>query len=179
MKNKFYFLNHDDAVDVLVEAWGNPPSSASNTMGMMFPVQYDPLSPDNWGIELSMDQLGFVQDDDAASIDYADLLKRMKADTRAQNEEREKGGYEPITLIGLAAAPEYDAVNKRLHWAKELQFGNDEDRTLNYDVRFLGREGVLVMSYVAKMKQLPEIKASLGEVLSAASFVEGKRYSDF
>ncbi len=123
--------------------------------------------------------LGYVDDKDAASIDYAELLTNMQADTLAGNEERKKEGYEPITLVGWASPPKYDFANKRLHWAKELQFGDSQNRTLNYDVRFLGREGVFVMSYIAQMHQLPQIEESLESVLGLASFTPGKRYTDF
>ena len=157
LKDKFYFLDRDDAIEVLTEAWGNPPSTVGETLGMVFPVELDPIADGNWGIELRMDKMGYVDDKDAASIDYAELLTSMQADTLAANEERKKEGYEPIKLVGWASPPKYDFVNKRLHWAKELQFGDSQNRTLNYDVRFLGREGVFVMSYIAQMKQLSEI----------------------
>lgn len=177
--DNFYFLDKKDAVSVLTEAWGNPPNSASDTVGMIFPAKYDPLAEGNWGIELRWEKIGYVNDGDAASIDYDELLKSMQSDTLSGNEQREKDGYPPITLIGWASPPVYDAVNKRLHWAKELKFGNDTTNTLNYDVRFLGREGVFVMSYIATVEQLPEIRQSLDGVLGIAGFTAGKKYSDF
>ncbi|MDQ6435147.1 DUF2167 domain-containing protein [Mesorhizobium sp. LHD-90] len=179
LRDKFYFLGKEDTIAVLTEAWGNPPTSAVGSVGMIFPVKYDPLASDGWGVLLSVDKIGYVDDKDAASIDYDDLLNTMRRDTITENETRKQDGFEPITLIGWAAPPVYDTENKRLHWAKELQFGNAEKHTLNYDVRFLGREGVLIMGYVASIDQLPEIQASLPDVLSTPSFAPGKRYSDF
>jgi uncharacterized membrane-anchored protein len=178
LKDKFYFVNSDDARAILTEAWGNPPSVASVVAGMIFPGKVSPLS-DTWGIELKPDTIGYVNDEDAASIDYGDLLATMKSDTMAGNEERTKAGYDPITLIGWAQPPKYDSQNKRLYWAKELKFGNSEKNTLNYDIRFLNREGVLVMSYIASMDQLPEVTSSLPDVLNAVSFEAGTRYSDY
>jgi uncharacterized membrane-anchored protein len=179
LKDKFYFLDHDDAVQVLTEGWGNPANTTVETLGMIFPVDYDPLADGTWGIELRHEKIGYVDDLDAATIDYSDLLRTMQSDTNSRNEERVKEGFSPVTLVGWASPPTYDTVNKRLHWAKELQFGEATSRTLNYDVRFLGREGVFVMSYIATMDQLPEIKQSLDEVLNLASFAEGKRYADY
>jgi uncharacterized membrane-anchored protein len=175
----FYFLNKEDAAEVLVGAWGNPPDSSINTLGMIFPSKYSPISDGSWGIEVSFEKMGYVKDDDAASTNYDELLASMKSDTLDGNAEREKNGYEPITLIGWASPPIYDQTNKRLHWAKELQFGPSASHTLNYDVRFLGREGVFIMSYIANMEQLPEIKANLDPVLGLVSFKEGKKYADF
>ena len=175
----FYFLDKEDAGEVLVGIWGNPVEGTASTIGMIFPSKYSPISDGSWGIELSYDNLGYVKDEDAASTNFDELLSQMKLDVIEANPGRQENGYEPITLIGWASPPTYDKVNKRLHWAKELQFGSDPDHTLNYDVRFLGREGVFVMSYIASVDQLPEIKANLDPVLSLVSFNEGKRYSDF
>ena len=179
LKDKFYFLDRKDAKSVLTEAWGNPPDAGAGSVGMIFPASLDPIAENNWGIELRWEKIGYVDDSDAASIDYAELLRGMQEDTLSANDQRVKDGFPPVTLIGWASPPVYDAVNKRLHWAKELQFGTDAVHTLNYDVRFLGREGVFVMSYIAKVEQLPEIKQSLDEVLGLADFNTGKKYTDF
>jgi uncharacterized membrane-anchored protein len=175
----FYFLDKGDAKEILVDAWGNPPENMEGTEGMVFPAKYTPLEETSWGIKLSFDKMGYVKDEDAASTDYDELLAGMKSEVLEGNADRKQAGYEPITLIGWASPPVYDKDNKRLHWAKELQFGDSQGHTLNYDVRFLGREGVFIMSYIAGMDQLPEIKANLDPVLSLVSFKEGKKYSDF
>ena len=179
LKDKFYFLDKKDATSVLTEAWGNPPETASEALGMIFPIKYEPIAGNGWGIELRWEKIGYVDDSDAASIDYGELLSSMQADTLSGNDQRVKDGYQPIKLVGWASPPVYDFVHKRLHWAKELKFGDDTVRTLNYDVRFLGREGVFVMSYIATVEQLPEIKQSLDEVLGLADFNTGKKYTDF
>jgi uncharacterized membrane-anchored protein len=176
--DKFYFLNSQDARAILVDAWGNPPDGISTTAGMIFPGHLSPLG-DTWGVQLHPDPIGYVDDKDAASMDYNELLSTMQEDTLASNPEREKQGYDPITLIGWAAPPKYDAQNKRLYWAKELKFGESATNTLNYDIRFLNREGVFVMSYIASMEQLPEVNASLPDMLNTVSFDAGKRYADF
>jgi uncharacterized membrane-anchored protein len=176
--DKFYFVNSDAARAILTEAWGNPPDSVLAAAGMIFPAKVSPLS-ETWGIQLRPDLIGYVNDEDAASIDYDDLLTSMKSDMQAENDERTKAGYDPITLVGWAQPPKYDAQNKRLYWAKELKFGTAEKNTLNYDIRFLNRQGVLVMSYIASMDQLSEVSNSLPDVLNAVSFEPGMRYSDF
>jgi uncharacterized membrane-anchored protein len=179
LKDKFYFLNTEDSRVVLVDAWGNPPDTTQTTAGMIFPARLSPLVDNVWGIEVRPDPIGYVNDVDAVTIDYDELLKSMQADEEAGNPDREKAGYEPIKLIGWAKPPTYDSVNKRLYWAKELQFGNRTPHTLNYDIRFLNRRGVVVMSYIASMDELPQVDASLPDVLNTVSFDEGMRYSDY
>ena len=66
-----------------------------------------------------------------------------------------------------------------MYWAKDLVFGSENDHTLNYNIRILGRRGVLVLNAVANMKQLTAIKSETRNVLSAVEFNEGHRYADF
>jgi len=50
---------------------------------------------------------------------------------------------------------------------------------LNYNIRILGRRGVLVLNSVAGMSQLPEIERNTPAILSAVNFNSGNRYADF
>ena len=51
--------------------------------------------------------------------------------------------------------------------------------TLNYDVRVLGREGVLSMQAVAPMDQLAQVRTEMRPLLDVAEFNEGYRYAEF
>lgn len=119
------------------------------------------------------------KDKDAEKIDYADLLKQMQKDTREANKEREKQGYSSVELIGWAAPPHYDQAVHKLYWAKQLKFGGGNEDTLNYNIRILGRRGVLVLNAVSAMSQLPEIERSAPQILAAIDFNPGNRYADF
>lgn len=173
----YYYLDAFDARFVLTEIWGNPENNT--TLGMLFPVDASPLHNDSWGIEISFEEIGYVSDKDAAGYDYASLLKQMQADTREASKWRLENGYESIELVGWAAEPHYDTAERKLHWAQLLNFGSAEYNTLNYNIRALGRRGVLVLNFIADESQLPEIKGALPEVLSMVSFTEGNRYADF
>ena len=173
----FYFLDARDAETVLVDLWGNPPGQ--DVLGMLFPAQHSPLDYESWAVTIDYSEDGFVADDDAADIDYADLLRDMQKDTRDSNDARVEAGYEPVELIGWAEQPYYDAAAKKLYWAKELQFGDSEDTTLNYEIRALGRRGILSLTFIAASSQLDEINASRDAVLAMTEFNEGHRYVDF
>jgi uncharacterized membrane-anchored protein len=120
-----------------------------------------------------------VKDDDAGKIDYADLLKKMQAEAREGSKARVKEGYPSVELIGWAAPPRYDAAAHKLYWAKELKFGGEDSPTLNYNIRMLGRRGVLVLNAIAAMNQLPEIEQQTPTILTMVNFTEGHRYADF
>jgi uncharacterized membrane-anchored protein len=36
-----------------------------------------------------------------------------------------------------------------MYWAKEINFGGDSENTLNYNIRVLGRKGVLLLNFIA------------------------------
>lgn len=173
----FYYLSPEDAKRVLEEAWGNPESDLN--LGMLFPAGYTPIDGASWGVTIDYEAEGHVSDSDAAEIDYQALLEDMQADTKSESESRIEAGYEAISLVGWAAQPYYDAETHKLYWAKELKFGDAEENTLNYNVRILGREGVLVLNFIASMPQLAEIEAVRSDVLAMASFTDGNRYTQF
>lgn len=174
---EFYFLDANDAKRVLVEAWGNPPGSS--VLGMLFPSNVTPFDDDSWAVTIEYEEDGFVSDEDADEINYDELLEGMKEDTRAASEERVTQGYEAIALVGWASPPYYDAATKKLHWAKEISFDGHEINTLNYNIRVLGRKGVLVLNFVAGMNQKPTIESNLEAVLALADFDQGSKYTDF
>jgi uncharacterized membrane-anchored protein len=103
----------------------------------------------------------------------------MISDTNLSSEWRVENGYDSMELLGWAAPPYYDEAGKKIHWAKELRFGDAEYTTLNYNVRVLGREGVLVLNFIANMSQLPEIEQSLGTVMAMPAFTPGNTYAEF
>lgn len=173
----YRYLNPADTETVLVKIWGNP--SGSGTLGMITPADFDPLGGDSWAVIVTFDEDGYVKDDDAAKIDYGKLLKEMKEGTHEASEERVKAGYHSVELIGWAAPPRYDAATHKLYWAKEIKFGDEPEHTLNYNIRMLGRRGVLVLNAVATMPQLKQVEAATPTLLTMVDFQEGHRYADF
>ncbi len=173
----YYYLNPEDAQKVLVEVWGNPPGQ--QTLGMLFPSKTTPFDERAWGVTIDYEEDGYVEDSDAADINYDELLEQMQEDTRVASQQRIEAGYDAIELIGWAAPPFYDERAHKLHWAKELAFGPERTRSLNYNIRVLGRKGVLVLNFIAGMDQVSEIESNLDDVLAMAEFDEGSRYEDF
>jgi uncharacterized membrane-anchored protein len=171
------FLDGRDAQTVLVKLWGNPPMTPP--LGLLMPANTSPLSADSWAVIISYEEEGYVKDQDAEKIDYADLLKQMQKDAREANKQREKEGYGTVELIGWAAPPRYDKAVHKLYWAKQLKFGGSTEDTLNYNIRMLGRRGVLVLNAVAGMSQLAEIETNAPKILAAIDFNPGHRYADF
>ena len=174
---EFRFLASNDARQLLEKAWGNPPDES--VLGMVLPATLSPLAEGGWGVIVTYDSDGFVKDDEAGKINYSELLAEMKKDTLEANPERKKAGYGSVELVGWAAPPHYDKNAKQLYWAKELRFDGGAETTLNYNIRALGRRGVLVLNAVAGKSQLAVVEKEMPKLLPMLAFNEGHRYSDF
>jgi uncharacterized membrane-anchored protein len=179
LPKSFRFLGQEGSRRLLTEGWGNPPEAAEGVLGMLIPAGISPLARDGWGIVITFEEDGYVDDSDAGRINYNKLLQEMQVATREGNEERRKQGLEPVTLIGWAEPPSYDAAAHKLYWAKELAFSGEAEHTLNYNIRILGRRGVLVLNAVSGMKQLPMIRKEARNILPAVEFEQGHRYQDY
>ncbi len=172
----FGYLTPDETEILLHNIWGNP--SGSHTDGAIVPTKVSITSRESWGIILNYMDDGYVKDDDAEKIDYNDLLSKMKEQSQKQNEKRHDAGYPPLNLVGWAEEPHYDKASHKLYWARELETPG-APHELNYDIRALGRNGVLVMSIVAGMDQLPMVQKNKDKILSFVEFNPAHRYADF
>lgn len=172
----FKFVAKDKAKYILTDIWGNPEDES--TLGLIFPEDSNPYFM-NYAIEVSYVEDGYVNDEDAADINYYELLDQMKEDSDEENKQRSSLGYPMVELIGWATNPYYDAQRKKLHWAKELRFEGMEINTLNYNIRILGRKGYLMLNYIADIDQLNLIDQNIDPVLNSVEFNEGYRYEDF
>ncbi len=177
----FKFLDAKQAEYVVYDLWGNPKGDGESAKlyGMIVPEKTGITGDNSWAFVIEYDNMGFVKDDDADQINYADLLKEMQSGETDENAERKKQGYPTVHLVGWAQKPYYDKSKKTLHWAKEIAFENSNEHTLNYNVRILGRKGVLVLNAVGDMNSLPDINQNIDGVLNSVAFSEGQRYGDF
>ena len=161
----------------LLVAWGNPPGN--ETQGAIVARDVNPMSPAGWAVIVTYDDDGHVDDSEAAEIDYDELLADMKSGTEENNGARKAGGYGALHLVGWAETPRYDAATRKLYWAQELNFEGSQEHTLNYEVRVLGREGVLSMNAIASMSQLSQVKSDMKPLIAVAEFNAGHRYAEF
>lgn len=177
VKDGFRYLDAADTRRVLEDLWGNPPDES--VLGMLVPTSPGLLDDHSWAVVITYSDDGHVTDEDAAEIDYDEMLATMQEETRDANDARAAAGYGTVELVGWASAPRYDGAAKKLYWAKRLKFDGADRETLNYDVRVLGREGYLSMNAVAAMDDIAAVEGGMQQVLAMAEFDEGARYADF
>lgn len=176
--DQYYFVGPEQSRTILVDIWRNPPASANGVLGMVFPKGKSFID-DTWSAVITYEGTGYVSDDDAKTIDYEEMLANMKASDEAQAADIRAQGYPAGILQRWAQAPTYDAGRHSLVWARDIKFDDTPEDTLNYDIRLLGREGVLSMNILASMSQLDDVRQAAKTFASVGSFHTGARYADY
>lgn len=178
LRTSYYYLNADDAKRVLTQAWRNPPDSVSGVLGMVFP-QGTNFTNAPWAAVVTYVPSGFVSDVDAKTTDYGKLLEQLRSGEDQENQERAKQNLPQMHLVGWAQQPSYDPVRHSLVWARDIKVAGESDDTLNYDVRELGRKGVLSLNIVSQMSMLPTVRTAAQSLAGVASFQSGGGYTDY
>ena len=176
--NSYYYLPPDEAKRVLIEGWGNSPDQVANVLGMVFPTGKT-FHDETWGAVIEYEDTGHVSDKDAASQDYNSVLADMKSSEEESNKAAQQQGYAGSHIVGWAQAPTYDPATRTLIWARNIKFDGTNYNTLNYDVRTLGRTGVLSLNMVDSMDNLPTVRTAAKGLGSTIKFDSGSAYNDF
>ncbi len=176
--DNYYFLPADEAKRVLVEVWKNPPASVADTLGLVLAkgtTFYDNV----WGAVITYQDSGHVPDADAKTQDYAKVLSDMQSGEAEDNKQRKEQGYPTMHLLGWAQAPSYDAATHSLIWAREYDNEGVAEHGLNYDIRMLGRTGVLSLNMLSGMSSLADVRGAAQTFGKSVTFEPGAAYADF
>lgn len=172
----FKFLNAEQSKYIISELWHQAPQP--DLAGMLFPDWGGPGVKNSYSIIINYEPRGFVKDNDAHKIDYRQVLQILQRDEVEENDQRQSMGYAPVHLIRWVQQPAYDKTNNELYWIKELQQGNSHEHTVSYNIRVLGRKGILSINAEGASSNLL-LKNDFNKVLHIASFTTGNRYEDF
>ncbi|MCW3836108.1 DUF2167 domain-containing protein [Sphingomonas canadensis] len=175
--DRYQFFPALEARRVLTEAWGNPPDSVGDVLGLVIEAGQTILDAP-WGAVITYRNVGHVSDD-AAQADYDQVLAGMRSGEEEDNRARKAAGYPAMRLVGWAQAPSYDKAAHSLIWALEYENEGSPVHGLNYDVRMLGRAGVLSLNMVSDMRALAQVRAAAQEFGRTAAFDPGAAYADF
>lgn len=175
---RFKFLAAEQAYHLVVDVWENPPGITEDMLGVIMPADAG-VYADVPSYIVYYEPIGYVTDAEADGIDYDAKLKDMLKEDSLANAQRKEAGYSGLQLLGWASAPFYDKRHRALHWAKEMRSEGESRNVLNYNIRILGRQGVLVINAVSSMDHLDEVKAGLPVILAMASFNDGYRYDQY
>lgn len=175
----YCYLSKEKTRHLIEDYWSNPEDD--DVIGSIIKDSAKTFAGVDVVFLIYYDECGYVKDEDADSYNYDDILAEKRKDAEEQNEERKALGYETIEVVGWADAPFYDSEKKALHWALHARFGEGDEvnETLNYDIRMLGRKGMLILKAVAQMDDMPQVKEMRNVIVENTHFIEGYTYNDF
>lgn len=128
-----------------------------------------------WGAYLLFEDAGYVKDNE--KIDADAILKTLKDNTEASNEERRRRGWPDYHIVGWKIPPAYNTTTKRLEWATLLRAQSQE--SANFFTKVLGRRGVTTIILVTAPDNTDAAVADLDRVLSGYKFNQGETYADW
>ena len=173
----YYFLGKDDARRAIVDGWKNPASAADGVLGMIIPE--GKVFANSWGAVVSYESAGFVTDKDADKASYDKMLRQVQDGEADVNAQRQKDGFPTMHLVGWAQPPSYNHQSHYLIWARDLKFSGSDSDALNYDVRMLGRHGVLSVNLVSSMPDLPQVRTDAANLAKTITYQPGFRYEEY
>lgn len=160
----------------LMRAFGN--RTGPTFIGMVLPGD----GKGDWIATVDFINAGYVKDDDAKSWNADELLQQLKDGTEEANSDRRAGGFPEIEVAGWVQPPAYDAAAHRLVWsalARSKGSQATDNSSVNYNTYALGREGYYKLNLITSSKSIDSDKSHAQTLLSALSYNDGKRYSDF
>lgn len=128
-----------------------------------------------WFAYLIFEDAGYVKDTE--KIDADAILKTLKENTEASNQERKRRGWPDLHVIGWSIPPAYNTTTKRLEWATLLQSHGNE--ATNFFTKVLGRRGFTTVILVTAPQNTTAAVADLDRVLTGFHFNTGETYADW
>ncbi|WP_169749151.1 DUF2167 domain-containing protein [Flavihumibacter petaseus] len=174
----FYFIAGDQARFILEEIWGNMPDM--DVAGMLVRTGFEATRLDNdHSFVISYSNVGYITDSKNIQLDHNQLLETLEDNMKKSNVVREEMGYNTMKVTGWVMVPYYDSFKKALYWASRIRANGSEEEILNYNLRLLGKNGVIKINAVATMDQLAAIKQELPAIIAQTRFAQGQSYADF
>ncbi|MGH6872799.1 MAG: DUF2167 domain-containing protein [Rhizomicrobium sp.] len=174
----YYYLPPDEARKILIDAWHNSPEDVNDELGLIFPAGKT-FVDDTWSAIVTYTDDGYVTDSDAKSTDYDKMIQQARDQEPEINARRKAESLDELHIVDWAQPPYYDQPHHTLVWAREIKFGGQTDHALNYDLRALGRRGVLSMNILSNMSKLAEVRAAAAKLQNIGTFDPGARYTDY
>lgn len=125
------------------------------------------------------DPVGYVKDDDKDALDADKMLTSLKEGQEAANVELKRLGRPELEVTRWEVKPHYDLATHNLEWGpivKDLTSGHE---SVNYNVRILGRKGVMEVTLIIAPEKLQAQLPAFRSALKGFTFVSGQDYGSW
>lgn len=166
---KDYVFCDDENTKVLMKKMGN--QITEREVGYIGPKDF------SWFIVFEFDEIGYVPDDDKDELDPDEILNNLREGNKEGNKWRKENGIPEMELIGWYKAPRYDDKTNNLEWGS--LFKSNGKKLINYNIRILGRKGVMEAIVVGDNDKFDQILPQAKKLLTGYKYSSGNKYSEF
>lgn len=177
LMDDYRFLEAMDAKKILDGLWGLPYSK--KTVGIILPPETGPFSENAWAFIINFDAFGHISDLDANTLDPDAILSKMRQNLINENIKRQNENRQTIEITDWVIKPKYEKSNHRLYWAIRYSFSNEIENEIIYNIKILGRNGVLSLNTQVSEKLIGPLRNHIKNVLLFPEFNPGQKYDDF
>ncbi len=125
------------------------------------------------------DDVGYVKDDDKDKLDADKMLSSLREGQDEANKELAKLGRPQLELPRWAVKPHYDDATHNMEWAPVVKNKENGHETVNYNVRLLGRRGVMEATLLVKPEGLETELPIFRQTLKGFAFNAGEDYASW
>jgi len=174
--NGFMFLDKESTQRLFVDYWGNLDEDNESELGCLVPDNAQFFYQVEVAYLISYNNCGYIKDEDANSVDYDELLETMQESEKERNSKLPEENR--LYTKYWEFAPKYLADSHVLVWAKRIA-DTEGYESVNYDMRVLGKDGLVSLMAVLSPDDSQEVKAKEMDIINSLKFDKGYAYSDF
>ncbi len=165
-----YFFTGREGSMALMESYGNPVSGTE--------LGYIESNDAKWFVLFEFEDIGYVDDSEKDDIDADALFESFVAGSIESNKIREQNGWNTLEITGWYQKPFYDTETNNLEWAIQ-GISSDSSLFLNYNVRLLGRAGVMRVTLVIDPERLDYELPVFKDLLRKFQYKTGNTYAEY
>ncbi|MCM2369771.1 DUF2167 domain-containing protein [Aporhodopirellula aestuarii] len=166
----YSFTGAQGAQDLL-ELYGNPRNPSM--LGALIPNAED----EDWTLVFQFSDIGYVDDTDRDKLDAEAIMSDFRAGIPAGNQQRRAMNMEEMTSMSWQERPFYNPQTNNLTWALKLDFPSGT--SINYDIRMLGRRGVMEATLVGDPETYASVVPVVNQLLEGYQFTSGNKYAEW
>lgn len=130
-------------------------------------------------IIFEFDPSGYVKDDDKDALDADKMLKSLRENQDEANKELVRLGRSELELTRWQVTPHYDQATHNMEWAPVVRNKANGHESVNYNVRLLGRRGVMEVTLLVAPDKMEGQMPWFRDVLKAYTYVAGEDYASW
>lgn len=122
---------------------------------------------------------GYVKDDDKDELDADKMLASLREGQDEANKELVRLGRSELELPRWEVKPLYDPTTHNLEWAPIVRNKASGHESVNYNIRLLGRRGVMEVTLLVSPDKLQAQLPWFRELLKNYTYVAGEDYASW